>query len=315
MRLSRVLASSGGPGRLAIQIALLVLAAGCGSNEPVGLGPLPSAPLPTYGLGNSYQFSDGSGDSVISIVGDLIRWQAKNGTYLTGRDVLLPRLAWAEGRTTGERRFILGPVQMFPLEAGKGIKFSATRSVSQLGHRTPVTVKEDWRCNVAGTANVATQAGDFDTWRVDCTMHESPAVTGNGEIQRSVYYAPAIGYYVRTEEHVGGGALRVAELTSYTTSDPVLADTALRQRSVELQRALEDRLSGSKATWRDATTGAAGQVELLTTRRSERYGWCRDFAERIRWYGRLYSLHGMGCRDPAKTWEIVMLAPGDVAPE
>ena len=53
-----------------------------------------------------------------------------------------------------------------------------------------------------------------------------------------------------------------------------------------------------------------GNLQLLDTRRSERYGWCRDFDERIRYSGRVYALHGMGCRDPAKTWQIVMLAPG-----
>ena len=294
---------------------MLALLTACGSKQPVDLGALPPAPLPTYGLGDSYQFTDGSGDAVISVGGDLIRWQAKNGTYVTARDVLLPRLAWDTGGETGERRFTVGPLQLFPLETGKGVKFNATRIVRHLGRDQPVTVQEDWRCEVAGTASVATQAGDFQTWRVDCAMHETPAVTGNGVLQRSFYYAPDIGFYVRTEERIGDGPTHVADLSSYTTSDPILTTSALRQRSIELQRALEAQPSGSQATWSDATTGAAGKVMLLDTRRSERYGWCRDFAERIRWSGRSYSLHGMGCRNPEKVWEIVMLAPGGAGRE
>ena len=315
MQHSRSLASAGSLSGLAGGIALLALLTACGSKQPADLGALPPAPLPTYGLGDSYQFSDGSGDAVISVGGDLIRWQAKNGTYVTARDILLPRLAWDTGGETGERRITVGPLQMFPLEKGKGVKFNATRTVRQLGRDQPVTVQEDWRCEVAGTASVATQAGDFQTWRVDCAMHETPAVTGNGALQRSFYYAPDIGFYVRTEERIGDGPTHEANLSGYTTSDPILTTSALRQRSIELQRALEAQPSGSQATWSDATTGASGKVMLIDTRSSERYGWCRDFAERIIWSGRSYSLHGMGCRNPAKVWEIVMLAPGGAGRE
>jgi hypothetical protein len=183
---------------------------------------------------------------------------------------------------------------LFPLEPGKGVKFNATRTVRQLGRDQPVTVQEDWRCEVAGTASVATQAGNFQTWRVDCAMRETPAVTGTGEVRRSFYYAPDIGFYVRTVERIGGGPTRETNLSSYTTSDPILSTSALRQRSIELQRALEAQPSGSQATWSDATTGAAGKVMVIDTRSSERYGWCRDFAERISWSGRSYSLHGVG---------------------
>ena len=94
MQHSRSLASAGSLSGLAGGIALLALLTACGSKQPADLGALPPAPLPTYGLGDSYQFSDGSGDAVISVGGDLIRWQAKNGTYVTARDILLPRLAW-----------------------------------------------------------------------------------------------------------------------------------------------------------------------------------------------------------------------------
>ena len=131
MQPSRSLASAGSLSRLARRIALLALVTACGSKQPVDLGALPPAPLPTYGLGDSYQFTDGSSDAMISVGGDLIRWQAKNGTYVTARDVLLPRLAWDTGGETGERRFAVGPLELFPLEPGKGVKFNATRTVRQ----------------------------------------------------------------------------------------------------------------------------------------------------------------------------------------
>ena len=133
MQPSRSHASAGSLSGLARRIALLALLTACGSKQPADLGALPPAPLPTYGLGDSYQFSDGSGDAVISVGGDLIRWQAKNGTYVTARDVLLPRLAWDTGGETGERRFAVGPLQLFPLERARASSsmrrgLSATRT-------------------------------------------------------------------------------------------------------------------------------------------------------------------------------------------
>lgn len=195
-------------------LPLAMLTACGGSQKPARLASQVAAPLPTYSVGDSYRFDDGTSDSVISVAGDLIRWQTRSGTYLTTRDVLLPPFAWTSGDATGERRFTIGPVALFPLEDGKGIKFTASRSVSQPG-RQPVAVREDWRCDVAGAARVQTKAGDFDTWRVDCTMHESPPVNGNGVVRYNFYYATAVGYYVRAEEQIGDGPLQVAELTSF----------------------------------------------------------------------------------------------------
>jgi hypothetical protein len=280
----------------------------CDSGGPGGPGALQAAPLPTYGLGDAYWFSDGSTASVVAVGSDQIRWKTRSGTEITPRDVLLPRLDWAGATGSGQRRYTLGPVELFPLEAGKAIRFRAVRTD---GHRR-VVAQEDWRCEVPGAIQVATPAGGFDTWRVDCRMQETPAAAGNGIVQRTFYYSPDIGFYVRVEERVGDGPLRIAQLTRYTAADPILAESALRQRSAEIQRLLETRPSGTEVTWSDPASGASGRIALLNTRRSERFGWCRDFTEQIRWSGRLYALHGTGCRDSQTIWDIVMLAPGTI---
>ncbi len=291
-------------------ISVFATLAACGSNEPAQVGSLGPAQLPNYGLGDSYAFSDGSTETVVAVDGDAVHWRSSDGTYTTSRDVLLPRLSWSNGSTQGERYIGAGPVLLFPLQLGKRVKFTATSDVRD--RQGQVTVQEAWNCGVVGTARVATQAGDFDTWRVDCTMVEQPPVTGDGLIQRSFYYAPDIGFFARIEENVGDGSPRVAELTSYTTADPALAVSALRARSSALQRAMESETSGNRLAWADPATGSSGEVTVVDTRRSERYGWCRDFAERIRWAGRTYLLQGTGCRDPRKVWDIVALEPGRV---
>ncbi len=310
MHRSRLSANAGLPARLAVLITLFATLTGCGSYRPVDIPSLPPAALPTYGLGNSYQFSDGSNDSVAAVEGDVVRWRDNGDTFVTSRDVLAPRLTWADRAALGERRISGDPSLLFPLAPAKSVRFIATRTVHPRVGGEQVTVQEDWACNVIGAARVTTGAGDFNTWRVDCTMRETPAVTGSGLIQRMFYYAPDIGFYIRTDEAVDDGPFQITELTGYTSSDPVLADSALRQRSYALQRALETQLSGSQAKWADANTSATGVVTLVGTKRSAQYGWCRDFTERIQSSGRAYSLHGTGCRDPAKIWDIIAMAPG-----
>src|SRR5579883_1460595 len=307
MRCSISRASPKRPSKLALTFSLIVLLAGCasGRDQETESGRLAPAALPNYGLGDSYHFTDGSSDTVIAVDDNLVHWRGEGGTFDTSHDVLLPRVAWNTGNAQGERQIGAGPVLLFPLETGKSVKFTASRTVRSANGATDATVQEHWNCSVVGTERVSTRVGDFDTWRVDCAMQEEPPVTGHGLVQRSFYYAPAIGYYVRVEERVDDGDVKVADLSGYTTADPALAISALRQRSAALQRAMETELSGSRAAWTDPATGSAGDVVLMDTKHSDRYGWCRDFAEHIQWAGRLYVLNGTGCRDPGKVWNIV----------
>ena len=286
-------------------LSLLVALAGCGSGSGDSLASLPPAPLPTYGIGESYKFSDGSTETVVATESNDVRWHGGDGNYVTSRDVLLPRLSWSNGTVQGERRIGAGPTLLFPLRSGKSVAFNATRTVHTSSGGAPVTTRENWHCNVAGVAPVTTQAGRFKTWRVDCTMFEQPG----GMIQRSEYYAPDIGYYVRREERIGHAPMQVVELTDYASAEPALPANAWRLRVSDIQQALERTETGQSSAWQDVSTGDAGDVQSLKTVRSATYGWCRDFAEHIRTAGRMYSLQGTGCRNAAGTWDIVALEP------
>jgi surface antigen len=291
--------------------ALATLLAGCESNQPAEIASLPPALLPNYGLGDSYQFSDGETEIVTAVDDNLVHWRGDGGTYVTSRDILLPRLAWSNANGQGERRIGAGPILLFPLEAGKIVKFTASRSIRP-NAGPPIDVSENWACGVDGVDKVTTGAGTFDTWRVDCVMQENPPVDGDGIVRRSFSYAPAIGNFAEMSQRVGDGPVRIAQLTSYTTADPALDVSALRQRSAALQQALESELSGSQKTWSDLASGASGDIVLVDTKRSPQYGWCRDFVEHIQWDGRTYLLRGTGCRTPAKVWNIVALEPGKI---
>jgi hypothetical protein len=288
---------------------LLLLLAGCGSSPPAGQAELPTTPVPEYGVGDSYRFSDGATDSVVAIDRDTVRWRGTTGTYVTSRDVLLPSLAWADASAQGERRITAAPPLLFPLRPGKSVVFGATSTVRPRSGAAAVTVRENWRCDVPGTVRVDTPAGAFDTWRVDCSMTEQPGAPGGPAVQRSYYYAPEIGFYVRRDERAGDTPVRQAELVDYTSAEPALPDSALRLRIARIQQALENDESGDAMSWSDAATGDQGDVQPVRTVRSRQYGWCRDFAEHIRAAGRAYSLQGTGCRNSSGVWDIVELGP------
>lgn len=290
-------------------ISLLVLPAGCGPTPPATPAQLPTAPVPDYSVGDSYQFSDGATESVVTIDHDAVQWRGNSGTYVTSRDVLLPRLAWSDTSVHGERRIAATAPLLFPLQPGKSVDFGATRTVRPLTGRTPMTVRENWRCNVAGTARVATPAGAFNTWRVDCSMSEQSAAAGSPIVQRSFFYAPEIGFYVRRDERLGDAPMQQVELVSYTSAEPALPDSALRLRVDRIQQALEQKLSGEALVWHDPATDDEGDVLPIRTVQSSQYGWCRDFAEHIHATGRAYNLEGTGCRNPSGIWVIVELAP------
>jgi hypothetical protein len=288
---------------------LLVLLAGCGSKPPADLAGLPAAPVPDYGIGDSYRFSDGAIENVIAIDRDTVRWRGTSGNYVTSHDVLLPRIAWSDATAQGERRIGAAAPLLFPLVPGKSVVFSATRTVRPMTGGTPVTVRENWRCDVPGTARVETPAGAFNTWRVDCSMTEQSGAPGSSVVQRSLYYAPDIGFYVRREERTGADPVQQVELIDYTSAEPSLPDSALRLRIVRIQQALEHEMSGDATSWHDPRTGDGGDVLPVRTVQSGQYGWCRDFAEHIRAAGRAYNLAGTGCRNASGIWDIIELGP------
>src|SRR4051812_19093623 len=96
------------PFRLAARViitgALLAIVTGCGSRGSGSLASMPAAALPAYGIGDTYQFTDGSKETVVATAPDQVFWHDNEGSYITSRDVLLPRLAWTDSVVKGERR-------------------------------------------------------------------------------------------------------------------------------------------------------------------------------------------------------------------
>lgn len=263
-----------------------------------------AAPLPVFALGDSYRFDDGFTRSVAATSDSAVLWHGDgHKALLTSRDVLLPPLTETEPQLT-IRRMIDGP-DLFPLTPGKRVALQATTERLPHHHGRARVLHETMDCVVGGSLPVDTRAGSFSTVRVDCAVTSAQGDT----TERTYFYAPAIGYFVRMEQRDGNGPPHIATLTGYTMGNPALAESAFRRRTRAIQYALERHVSGAPVPWRDPDTGARGDVEPILTVRSQLRGWCREFREHMQTAGRDYHLRGTACRDQSGTWQVQEVTP------
>ncbi len=289
-----------------VAFILALAACGGGREQDAELVAFPSAPLPMYSPGNSYTFDDGSVDTVIGATDDAVRWHNASGSrFVTTRDVMLPPVSWADASLRGRRSFAV-PDTLFPLRAG-GDETVDTVVTQQSGAGGPDMAKQErWHCQVGDAEHIRVSAGSFDTVRVDCAIKSQP---GEQYAERSFFYAPSIGYYVRRIDRIGDAPPRTVELTAWTDGDPPLPDSALQQRVSAIQRALETQASGAAVGWEDSGSRVSGSVEPVSTARGDDGRWCRDFQENVGAYGRRYALNGEACRDRAGGWQVVRVYP------
>lgn len=270
---------------------------------------MPPAPLPQLAVGDEFEFDDGRVERVTALSGGQVQWRGLDGfAYRTFSDVLAPRLAWSDGARHGDRRFLTSAPSLFPLSVGSAATFNTERRVTDGRTGTASTVAETWHCRADGTAHIATRAGEFDTFRVDCALATEPPAPS---LTRSFYYSPAINYFVRRDDRMANGAATSITLTTFTTAEPALPADAERERSAAVQSALERAPSGQTMSWHDVAHGVSGTVSPDRTIRSARRGWCRGYVEAIEADARRYRFERLACRAEGGLWRRVPLVHGE----
>ena len=151
---------------------------------------------------------------------------------------------------------------LFPLAPGNSVAFRATRHTVESPGGAVTDIAESWQCRVDDTARVATKAGDFDTFRVACSMSTVPPGT---TLTRTFFYAPAIDYYVRREDRTAAGETLAITLTGYTTAEPSLPAQAVGRARPRGRRRWRRVASGATMPWRDAASGVSGTVRPVST--------------------------------------------------
>jgi hypothetical protein len=293
--------------RIALVLLVSMLAACGGGHHDDALSvAFPPAPLPMYSVGDSYSFDDGSVDTVTGATDDEVRWRTATGArFVTSHDVLLPPLQWDDAARRGRRSYAASS-PLFPLQPGSSMTATATIVQQPDGGGPEMSGQENWQCRVGDAQRIRVAVGLFDTVRVDCAVKEIPS---GRYAQRSFFYAPSIGFYVRRIDRIGDAPPRTTQLVGWTDGNPPLPDSALRQRVSAIQRAMENQPSGAVVNWQDATAQVSGSVEPVQTVRADDGRWCRNFQEHVAAFGRRYALTGEACRESAGGWQVVSMAP------
>lgn len=288
--------------------ALLATLAGCATIKPDANAAL-SAPLPAFAVGDSFIFDDGTIARVVAVTADQVHWQGSDGAaFVTSRDVLLPAVSWQDRDRTVQRD--VKPADgLFPLRVGSEASFDVVQRARALPDGPEATTREAWRCSVPDAAWVRTGAGWFDTARVVCDIADQTAGT---RMERTFYYAPTIGFYVRREErrtdNSGGRSDTTAQLTDYSLGEPPLSDDALSRRAAGLQQALQDP-KGAPLSWADANGEAEGVITPEGLETAPDGQTCRAFGELIEANARRYRLSGKACSGAGAVWQVVALSP------
>jgi hypothetical protein len=191
------------------------------------------------------------------------------------------------------------PAALFPLARGNSVAFRAVRHTVESRGGAVTDIAETWQCLVDDTARVATKAGDFDTFRVTCSMVTAPP---GATLTRTFFYAPTIDYYVRREDRTGTDETVAITLTAYTTVEPLLPAGGVRTHAAVRQTALETVPSGETMPWRDGASGISGTVRPVSTMRSARRGWCRAYEEFIEANAHRYHIERIACRMLGGRW-------------
>lgn len=155
------------------------------------------AALPDYRVGDTFIYSDRRVETAERIEARDVIWRAGNGQRFTRpRNFVVPAVQWSTSRTRG-RRVVRGEHEkLWPLEAGRTVRFRSmaeVRSDSEPLRRIP----ELWTCTAAGTQRIEVPAGRFDTQQIRCDRYSPDTM----RVQRRVvwYYSPEVGHYVRRE--------------------------------------------------------------------------------------------------------------------
>lgn len=183
-----------------------LLAAGLGSTA------VAAAP-PEYRIGDTFIYSDRRVETALRIDARDVVWRAGNGQRFTRpRNFVVPAVEWATSKTRG-RRVVRGDHErLWPLEAGRTVRFRAMAEVRS--DATPLRrIPELWSCTAAGAQRIDVPAGRFDTQQIRCDRYSPDTM----RVQRRVvwYYSDEVGHYVRRETiEFSNGKRRVVDLVA-----------------------------------------------------------------------------------------------------
>jgi len=123
--------------------------------------------------------------------------------------------------------------RIWPLEIGKEIEFKAKVESKHVAGGEPYpSYYEQFRIGTVRRETITVQAGTFDTWVIE--IHESALGKVEGSFLKTLWYAPEVGFIVKSTTHVamgigqdsGGEAKRITRADASTNGSPAPSQPA-----------------------------------------------------------------------------------------
>ena len=287
---------------------------GC-STAPQPTGPnTASVPLPSYELGTTYVYSNGSWETVAALSPQLVTWQDHRGNiYNRYSDFTYRAVRWKTKTREGSRRFgsfsyyfVKGDNSLWPLQKGNISSFKEMVTSRKIGGPEK-SYQVNWTCEVIGTERVAVMAGEFDTWRIDCNRYNNFQEPSKARVleTRTWYYAPEIQHYVMARrQYSGRKPSRRLELLAVLPPVNKLSDAARHQMNTAFQTALEYKKRGEPAAWSLPSTSWSGQITPTKTFKLADGRYSRRYIQKVNHPDGQRIYHGLAVRDASGKWIV-----------
>jgi peptidoglycan hydrolase-like protein with peptidoglycan-binding domain/surface antigen len=257
---------------------------------------------PLYEPGDTYIYTDGQIETVLSMSERRVQWQDARGQHWSADpDFTVPATRPGQVAAIG----LLRPFS-WPLRVGA----TASYTVETAPTVTDRDGVEHWQCAVESREQTSVAAGTFDSYKIVCQLDGAPV----GATQsRTWYYAPAIGHYVRYIDNAatptnGVTGTRSRDLVAVSPGAigwPSEAKTGLEWA---VSHALEAEPDGQPVPWQSSAVAARFIIEPGGQVTAGHSGQCRRFSQtRISADATKRIYPGVACRIDSGHWRLLGL--------
>jgi hypothetical protein len=272
--------------------------------------------LPTYEPGTTFVYSNGSWETVEAVDGANVTWRShRQRVSVTSRDFTYRPFKWETRTRQGTRQVRprrdwfsqASPSSLWPLVIGNQIRYIETGRWQDEEGRSH-TYQAQWRAEVVGRERLRVAAGEFDTWIITASRFSAGKTFGQSSRlrdQRTWYYAPAVGHYVRyIKDYRGRKPARSVDLVSVQPPLERLVPSVRSAIDHNFQQALEKWRSGQQLDWKLPQQAAAGMTQPMATFRAAPNQYCRNYVQQVKIGEGHNTYYGMACRNREGNWQI-----------
>ena len=278
-------------------------------------------PLPTYQVGTTYVWADGSWDRVVAVSANEVEWQNHRGhTKTVLRDFTFRPVRWQTSTREGSRKFreaqfYFGskPFSLWPLSLGNEASYYEDNNWQKAGE-PPRSYTAYWNCRVEKNVKVSVPAGKFDGIKVHCGRYSASnrSVASNPREYRTWYYVPEISHWVAYERDYFGENKRFnrKRLTAILPGLDRFPIPATEKKRLEnfYQQALSDNQDGQSGKYRVRGGGVEMEITPLQSFTIEDVVPCRQYKQSLNVAGVVEPYFGIACRRENSDWRAEMRA-------